>query len=434
MFAQRRIEAALAITLVLLLSSAAVGETTTAPAATTKPAATTEPAIKTAPASVKPVQVEPPVVSKVEPANIRFQFEGETYRDVVRFISRAAGKPVIGDLKPIEGTLTYFDAKPYTYSEAIGIVNQFLQLRGFTLMETNRYLKLVSLKEVARQPDLPVVHTGLDAEPRRRGDQIVTTIIPLHYIDAADIIEVVKPMVHSFGTVSTMGKGKGKGIIITDCIGNIRRIQRLLSAIDKGSLAEQQLKYYRLKTASASDVANLIKQLFAAPKKPTTPQRRFVWSRDRRRRVPAPQTPTEAPDTPVTVAADARSNIVIVICAPYKHAIIAELIASVDVVKPADAETSIIRVVKLKNAKAADLAKTIIATVGTKIVTVTHPKTKKTMTQKVPLAQVMADVATNRLVISASPDIMKKIEGIIAEIDADAVQVSAVRIFGLKHA
>ncbi len=466
MFTQQRIEAALAITLVLLLSSAAVGETTTAPAATTKPAATTEPAaetkpaakpevttepaIKTAPPSVKPPQTEPPVaspstslgtgkvkppvVSEVEPANIRFQFEGETYRDVVRFISRAAGKPVIGDLKPIEGTLTYFDAKPYTYPEAIGIVNQFLQLRGFTLMETNRYLKLVPLKDVARQGDLPIVHAGLDVEPRRRGEQIVTTIIPLHYIDAADIIDAVKPMIHSFGTVSTMGKGKGKGIIITDCIGNIRRIQRLLSAIDKGSLAEQQLKYYRLKTASATDVANLIKQLFAAPKKPTTPQRRFVGSRTRRRAVPAPQAPAEAPDTPVTVAADARSNTVIVICSPYKHAIIAELIASVDVDKPADAETSIIRIVKLKNAKAADLAKTIIATVGTKIVTVTNPKTKKTMTQKVPLAQVMADVATNRLVISASPDIMKKIEGIITEIDADAVQAGTIRIFALKHA
>ncbi len=428
MFVQQRIEAALVVTLVLLLASAAVGETTTAPADTTKPEAAIKPALKTAPPSVKPTQVEP--------ANIRFQFEGETYRDVVRFISRAAGKPILGDLKAIEGTLTYFDAKPYTYSEAIGIVNQFLQLRGFTLMETNRYLKLVPLKEVARQGDLPVVHAGGDTEPRRRGDQIVTTIIPLHYIDAADIIDVIKPMVHSFGTVSTMGKGKGKGkgVIITDCIGNIRRIQRLLSAIDKGSLAEQQLKYYRLKTAPASDVANLIKQLFAAPKKPTGTQRRFVWSRERRRLVPTPQPAAEAPDTPVTVVADARSNTVIVICSPYKQAIIAELIARVDVAKPEDAETSIIRVVKLKNAKAADLARTILATVGTKIITTTHPKTKKTMTQKVPLAQVMADVATNRLVISAAPDVMKKIDGIITEIDSDAVHAGTVRIFALKHA
>ena len=38
----------------------------------------------------------------------------------------------------------------------------------------------------------------------------------------------------------------GKGLVITDSMDNIRRIQRLISQVDNGDLQRQSLKHYKL--------------------------------------------------------------------------------------------------------------------------------------------------------------------------------------------
>ncbi len=369
-----------------------------------------------------------PIVSEVIPAaaapgtaGVRFQFENENYRDVVRFIARVANKPIMGDLNALNGSLTYFDAQPYTVEQAMGLVNQVLRGSGFTLIDAGRYLKLVPLAEVAQQASLPVIQSGQDSTTGRPDDEIVTAIMPTRG-PATPLLPVLTRMVHSFGTLAVLDGGNG--LVITDSMDNIRRIQRLISRLDSGDLQNQTLKHYKLKTAAADGVARLIDQLF-------NPRRVAAQGgQGRQGNQPAPAAPL-SPDA-VTVAADLRSNTVIVLASPDKHEMIAQFLSQIDV-DQAVGEGSV-RVIALKKQKAADLAKTILASLASKPVqTGTTPDGKPIM-QPAPIARVVADEATNRLIVSGTPDVIKQAEAMVAELDAAAMESSGLRVFPLKVA
>ena len=67
------------------------------------------------------------------PANIRFQFDGMPYADVVRQFAQMAGKPILGEVE-VGGELTFFDSQPYTYQEALDTLNIILAMQGQMLV------------------------------------------------------------------------------------------------------------------------------------------------------------------------------------------------------------------------------------------------------------------------------------------------------------
>jgi len=391
------------------------GEPTTQPAEAT---ATRAPATSPAPKAPAPRPEKP---QPAEKADILFHFSNEPLQDVVRFMADAAGKPILGDVNAIQGQLTYFDSKPYTYTEAMGIVNQVLRMRGYTIVERPRYFRVVPVKDVPKQPDLPIIPGQFQAT-RLPGHEIVTAILPLHFMDAEQATAFVARMVNNFGMLSRLPDGKG--IIITDTVDNIRRIQRLLTELDKSTSAKQVLKYYTLKTAPASDVASLIQRLFKASSKAG---RRYVYNRQRRRY----ERVAGGPEEQVAVTADARSNLVIVVASPDKHAMVEELIQRVDTEEPVGKGS--VRILKLKTAKAADLAKTLSAAVGTKTI-IERDSRGRPRARRVSLARIVPDAATNRLIVSAAPDIMKQILDMVAELDGAGAEAAGLRIFPLKVA
>src|SRR6185503_10969651 len=91
--------------------------------------------------------------------NIRFQFDGIPYGDVLERFAQMAGKPLVADTN-IQGTLTFNDSKPYNYQEAIDTLNVMLAMKGVMLVEDGHFLKVVPFKEV---PQLPLkILRGVD--------------------------------------------------------------------------------------------------------------------------------------------------------------------------------------------------------------------------------------------------------------------------------
>src|SRR4051794_32591291 len=105
----------------------------TKPAATVeKPAAAPEKkAEENAVASPAPAAEK--AVSDPDQRNIRFQFEGIPYMDVVQRFSQMANKPLIAETN-IEGTVTFNDPKPYSYQQAFETLNTILSMKNVMLV------------------------------------------------------------------------------------------------------------------------------------------------------------------------------------------------------------------------------------------------------------------------------------------------------------
>ena len=202
---------------------------------------------------------------KSEERNIRIQFDGVPYSDALQRFSQMANKPLIIE-SPVQGTLTFYDPQPYTYQEALDVLNVILSMKGVALVETGRYLQLSKLENIKKLP-LKVIRGG-DASGDVRPGQIVTVVVQLQHLDAAEVSAAASSLLSNAGSIAPMTQGKG--LIITDRLESIKRVQNLLSEIDIGADAERVMKTHLLKHSSGLVVAELINKTFgkaSAPKR-----------------------------------------------------------------------------------------------------------------------------------------------------------------------
>ncbi len=194
---------------------------------------------------------------KLEDHNIRFQFDGLPYMDVVTRFAQMVNKPLITDSK-IDGTLSFNDPKPYTYPEALETLNIVLSLKGVMLMESGRYLRLVPLKDLP-QMNLRIFR-GVEKTDDVQPDEVVTVVLSLQNLDAQEIAQSISSMLSNAGAIAPLSRGRG--LIVTDHLANIKRIQNLLAAVDTASPVQRQMRSFTLRNASGVVLVDMINRTF----------------------------------------------------------------------------------------------------------------------------------------------------------------------------
>jgi type II secretion system protein D len=410
----------------------------TTPAAPPAPPATT-------PAPPSPVVVPPvlPTGPAPRPTEVRFQFDGIPYSEVIRRFAQMAGKPILESVA-IEGTLTFFDSHSYTFDEAFDTLNLLLATRGFAMVENERYFKVVPIKDYSKEATK--ILQGTDNTDNLRPGEIVTMMIPLKALSAEEAVKLLTPLVSTRGMLAALGRGKG--IIITDRVDSIQRARAVLDKIDTSdhiSTAERQLRTYILKRASARDIATIINGLFSATGATagtSTAQQKFIRDPSSGEWVRNPEYNPEGAATAATAAAadtvkataDERTNTLFLVGAGDKLAMAEEVVKSLDSIDPGT--TGDMRIFELKNAKAEDVANIIRQAIQSQ----TLPASpyggggRSTTPPQGMQARVVADPNTNRLIVTAPLDQMVRIEELIKNLDQATKNVGGIRVFRLKVA
>ena len=229
--------------------------------------ATAAPALQSPPRPAPPSPSNPLGAAAESARNIRFQFDGIPYGDVLERFAQMAKKPLVANTN-IQGTLTFNDPKPYTYEEALDTLNLMLSMKEMTLVESDHYLRLVPLKQLSQ---LPVrILRGLDQTGDARPGEIVTVLLEIKNLDAKEAAEAITSMLSNAGSVAPMSRGGG--LIITDRLANIQRIRSLITMLDTQTVAERQMKTHTLLHASGAVVADLINRTFGSSTAPKRTQ------------------------------------------------------------------------------------------------------------------------------------------------------------------
>src|SRR5579863_8400923 len=123
--------------------------------------------------------------------NIRFQFDGIPYSDVVERFAQMAGKPLLAETN-LAGTLTYDDPHPYNYLEAFDTLNLILAMKGAMLIEDGNNLRLVPFKQL---PAMPIrIMRGTDSTGDIRPGEVITVLLDINNLDAKEVADSVLPM------------------------------------------------------------------------------------------------------------------------------------------------------------------------------------------------------------------------------------------------
>jgi len=344
------------------------------------------------------------------------------------------------------GKITLLSKTPVNADEAYAAFLAALTANGIALYPSGRYYKLARMADAKKAPIPTLLDDGSEAPAL---EQPVTKIVRLKYADPDQLRGILGNFMSPQG--ADIQSVPPDVLIVTDIGLNLRRLERLVEAIDRPGGGDL-IRVVPVRYAMARDLADKINQIFAqAPAQPGRPasKRQLIGGvapgaphtpGSPPANIPPPQAPGAEGPTEMSiykVLADERTNKLIVIADEKSFQRILELVRQLDV--PTSGEGSI-HVVFLKNANAEDLSQTLQALAQGQATTARRP-TGAPPTAPVPGApaagprppasadlfsgevKITADKSANALLVLASGADFVVVQRLIEKLDRPRRQV-----------
>ncbi len=259
---------------------------------------------------------------------VTLNFVNADIDSVVKAVAEITGRNFVVDPK-IKGTVNIISARPVPRALVYPTLLSALRLQGVVAVEGNGVTKLVLETEAKMHG------TSVGSGPAG-GDRLVTQVITLRYESAAQMLNVLRPLITPNNTIAAFPGTNA--LIITDYAENLRRIEKIIASLDHAPAGEPLV--VTLKHASAVDLVPLVNRLITNDATGQTGQPPDVQQR-------------------VTVVADPRSNSVLVRSDNTARA--ERVRALVEQLDTPGRPGGNIFIVYLKNAEAAKVAQTLRA-------------------------------------------------------------------------
>ncbi|HET9108102.1 MAG TPA: type II secretion system secretin GspD [Steroidobacteraceae bacterium] len=309
-------------------------------------------------------------------------FKDADIRQIVQAVAAATGKSFILDPR-VRAQVTMYSSAPLSPAAFYQAFLSILEVYGFIAVPAgNNIEKIVPDADARQEPSI-----DLPSHVSSTSDEIVTQVVPVKNVSAAELVPILRPMIPQYGHLAAYPPSNI--LIISDRAANVHRMIAIIHRIDQ--IGNQDVDVMPLQNASAEDVVRTIDSLYQGQGNLQTGQN-------------------------VRVVADERSNSVLISGDPAERLRVRALVAELDTPLHSGGNT---RVVFLHYADAAKLA----------------PKLKEQMSElaqiggggvanaKNPTAQaeknalVWADTQNNALVITAPPKLMRTILDIVHSLD-----------------
>lgn len=366
---------------------------------------------------------EPP---KPEPV-IDVDWNGVTVENLIVMVSNLTGKAFIYDKEALKAK------PPVNLSRAMQVPESAVfalfesVLSGMQLALVPKQLEIergkptvevytiVKREESSKQPLSVVLNEAADKLLSR--DQMVTAVIALKYASARDILAPAQALLSDPRNV--LASETLNAIIITDYALNVKRIQGIISMIDRKQ-PDVLLEVISLRFASATELEPKLNQLVQTLQRAQPP----------RPGVPVPQ------QEQVSIGSDFRTNSLIVLALPDRMIQIKDMISKLDI-RPERSPTNL-HVYRLKHARAETLATVLQSIFGGGTTGTTQPRggagqpargadaavpTGGTPPNQQVQVSITADLQNNALLVVATPEVWDAMEVFIAELDKRRPQV-----------
>ncbi|MEK6745237.1 MAG: secretin N-terminal domain-containing protein [Nitrospirota bacterium] len=256
-------------------------------------------------------QPEPPKISKAGDDFITLNFSNIDIAALVKVMSEFTRRNFILDEK-VTGKVTLMTPTRISPEEAYQVFLSALEIKGFTAVEDGRIIRIVSTAAV-RQSGLRVMEDG-----DMKGEGYVTKLIRMTYVNPQEIVRTLTPLITKDGNL--IAYPATNSLIITDSVSAIRKIEKLVSALDVPTpTGKGKINVYYLKHASSEDISKVMQALVS--------------------RLPAPPAAGAAQPTgpatilegAVTITADKLTNSLIIVASPIDYETMKDVIQKLDI-------------------------------------------------------------------------------------------------------
>ncbi len=185
-----------------------------------------------------------------EPLTINFV--GVDVESAVKAVGQVTGRNFVIDPR-VKGSINIVSNRPMAPETAYQTLVAALRLQGFAVVEGKNVTRILPEADARAQPG-PVRNTA------GNGEEIVTRVFQVRYESAPQLVNALKPLVGANQSITA--NAASNTLVISESADNLRRIERILAAIDVPRGDEPQA--LALQHVSALEVARHLQVLFGA--------------------------------------------------------------------------------------------------------------------------------------------------------------------------
>jgi general secretion pathway protein D len=305
-------------------------------------------------------------------------------------VSTATGKNFIIDPR-VRSSVTMLSSTPMSPAAFYEAFLAILEVHGYVAVPAGNVVKIIPDANARQLPSI-----DLPDHVSATSDEIVTQVIDVKNVNAAQLVPILRPMIPQYGHLAAFPGGNL--IIISDRAGNVNRMVHIIRRIDV--VGDQAVEVVPLENGAAADVVRVLNSLFQ-------------------------QAAASEGGVALKVVADDRSNSVLISGEQSQRLRIRALIAHLDTPLKAGGDTQVRYLLYADATKIAATLKEQLAGVATTTTAAAGGgaagNTPQAQAQKSSI--VLADPATNSLIITAPPKTMRAIMGIVDKLDIRRAQV-----------
>ncbi|QBE63516.1 type II secretion system secretin GspD [Pseudoduganella lutea] len=179
-------------------------------------------------------------------------FVGADIESVIKAVGHYTNITFLIDPR-VKGTITLVSEKSISKSQAFALLTSALRLQGYAIVSGDGFAKVVPEAEAKLQAT-PTIVKGQVAP---KGDQVATQVFQLNHESAANLVGVLRPLI---STNNTINANPGNNtLVITDYADNLKRLSKIIAAMDTPASADMDV--IPVRNAIASDIASMINKL-----------------------------------------------------------------------------------------------------------------------------------------------------------------------------
>lgn len=317
-------------------------------------------------------------------SEITLNLKDADIRQVAQMVSTITGKNFIVDPR-VQGRVTVISAEPISSDAVFSVFQSVLEVHGLVAMPAgNDTWKIVPAVEGRQLPGESSTRLGHVA-----GDSMITEVVQLKNVEVAQLVPALRPLMSSYALLAAYPPAND--LIISDRAANVERIIELAHRLDQP--LSSNFDFIHLKYAAAVNVSQVLSSMLQS---------------------------AAQGQLPLKIAADPRTNSILVTGSPSERLEVRALIAELDQPGESGGNT---HVIYLHYAKAVELAKILQGYAKAKAQASNAAAGGHTPGTEATTVSIIADKDINALIVTAAPKDMADIDSIVKQLDVRRAQV-----------
>ncbi len=304
-------------------------------------------------------------------------------RKIVEAVGDVTQKNFIIDPR-VTGKVTLLSSTPMSPDAFYEAFLSILEVHGYAAINSGDVIKILP-NATARQYAGPVGNEGFG------GDDIVTQVIQVRNIGAAQLVPILRPLVPQYGHL--VAHAASNMLVISDRAANVSRMITIIRRIDQAS--DEDIEVVRLEHASAAELVRIMTTLTQQPR------------------------PDGVPVT-TSLVADTRTNSILIGGDRTERIRLRALIAHLDTPLEAGGDT---QVRYLNYADAEELATKLQQHFADQAAAASGQAAGAAGAGNADRVSVWADTQTNAIIVDAPPKMMRSLMQIVDKLDIRRKQV-----------